>query len=128
MRLFAFLGSTIGNFEPAERAALLSQIAAAMVPGFHPAAGAVGEYNGKFMVNQYVLRGSCHATPPGHARDTYSQLLPHPLPLDVCRAPPRPRRHHVAARRELMATCVLARTSNSCNTLLVVASCNCCTY
>ncbi len=45
-------------------------------PGFHPAAGAVGEYNGKFMVNQLVLRGSCRATPPGHARRTYRNFFP----------------------------------------------------
>jgi ergothioneine biosynthesis protein EgtB len=44
--------------------------------GFRPAVGAVGEYNGKFMVNQYVLRGSCHATPPGHASDTYRNFFP----------------------------------------------------
>jgi len=40
-------------------------------PRFRPARGAVGEYNGKFMVNTHVLRGSCWATPPGHARRTY---------------------------------------------------------
>ena len=45
-------------------------------PGFAPAAGAVGEYNGKFMVNQQVLRGSCVATPPGHARRTYRNFFP----------------------------------------------------
>jgi dimethylhistidine N-methyltransferase len=45
-------------------------------PGFRPAAGAVGEYNGKFMVGQHALRGSAAITPPGHARRTYRNFFP----------------------------------------------------
>jgi ergothioneine biosynthesis protein EgtB len=53
-----------------------TQSAYASYPGYAPEAGAIGEYNGKFMCNQFVLRGSSCATPTGHSRLTYRNFFP----------------------------------------------------
>ena len=45
-------------------------------PGYAPPAGALGEYNGKFMCDQWVLRGGSCATPASHARRTYRNFFP----------------------------------------------------
>src|SRR5947207_2425228 len=53
-----------------------TQSAYVAYPGYKAAAGAIGEYNGKWMSDQWVLRGSSLATPPGHTRVTYRNFFP----------------------------------------------------
>jgi len=52
-----------------------TQSSYAPYPGYKPFPGALGEYNGKFMVNQYVLRGGSCATSTSHIRKTYRNFF-----------------------------------------------------
>ncbi|WP_268800478.1 ergothioneine biosynthesis protein EgtB [Pseudomonas huanghezhanensis] len=76
---------TEAEWEAAARAGLLEQVddvawqwthsAYSAYPGFQPSVGAVGEYNGKFMINQMVLRGGASVTSPQHCRVTYRNFF-----------------------------------------------------
>ena len=82
----SFLGDGALRVRPAKEGEALAQMfgdawewtasSYGAYPGFRPSEGAIGEYNGKFMVNQMVLRGGSCFTPRGHVRPTYRNFWP----------------------------------------------------
>ncbi len=81
-----------------------TQSAFASYPGFAPAEGAVGEYNGKFMCGQLVLKGASCATPRGHSRASYRNFFPPARALAIHGGSPCSRRL-IRRRRRSATTC-----------------------